>query len=204
VSTPGSGGPQPPEQDPSQFGQAWGQQPPAGPPQGGQQPWGGAPQQPGQPGQQWGAPQQPGQPQQWGAPQQPGQPGQPWGAPQGPGGAQAVGQPQKPKRKVLQIVLAVLAAIVVLGALSTFLGAGDPEVGDCLHEKSLTEYETVDCDSDDAQYRVEGTDEDMTYNELEDAVANETACSSVDDWTYALWLGEDEDEDGKVFCTTDV
>jgi hypothetical protein len=46
VSTPGAGGPQPPEHDPGQAGRSagWGRQPPAGSPAGwGQQPPAGAP-----------------------------------------------------------------------------------------------------------------------------------------------------------------
>jgi len=181
VSTPGSGGPQPPEQDPSQQGQpaSWGQQPPAGQPYPGQQPPAGA--------------------QPWGTPQQPGQPafGQ-------PAGAQAFGEPQKPKRKWLPIVGGIVALLVVLGALSTFLGGGEPKVGDCLKEESATQYKTVDCDSDDAQYKVEGTDEDMTYNELGDAVNDDSACPDVDNWSVALWIGDKEDEDGHVYCASDV
>jgi hypothetical protein len=191
VSTPGAGGPQPPEQDPSQSGQPanWGQQPPAGQFQPGQEPQ----QQP------WGAAQPPaGQP-------YPGQ--QPWGAAQPPAGAPAFGQPQqpeKPKRKWLPIVGGIVALIVVLGGLSTFLGGGEPEVGDCLHEESGSEYKTVDCGSADAQYKVEGKDRDMTYQELGDAVNDDSACSGVANWTVALWIGQDEAKDGHVYCASDV
>jgi hypothetical protein len=183
VSTPGAGGPQPPEQDPHQSGQPanWGQQPPAGQPFTGQQP-----QQP------WGAPQQPGGPQAFG--QQPGGV-QPFGQPQ---------QPEKPKRKWLPIIGGLVALIVVLGALTTFLGGGEPEVGDCLKAESSTEFSTVGCDSDDAQYRVEGTDQDMTYAEMEAAVNEDSACPDVENWTVALWVGEDETKDGHVYCVTDA
>ena len=202
MSTPGSGGPQPPEQDPSQQGQpaSWGQQPPVGQPYPGQQPPAGQP----YPGQQPPAGAQP-----WGTPQQPGQPafGQPaFGQPAfgQPAGAQAFGEPQKPKRRWLPIVGGIVALLVVFGALSTFLGGGEPKVGDCLEQDGATQYKTVDCDSDDAQFKVEGTDEDMTYNELGDAVNDDSACPDVDNWSVALWIGDDEDEDGHVYCASDV
>ena len=97
-----------------------------------------------------------------------------------------------------------MALVVVFGLLRTFLGAGDPEVGDCLQQSGLSEFETVDCDSAEAQYRVEGTDEDMTYGEMESRVNDDSACPDVNNWTVALWVGEDEAEEGKVFCVTDV
>ena len=197
MSTPGSGGPQPPEQDPSQSGQPWGQQPPAGPPQ------------PGQPQQPWGAPQQPGQPQQFGAPQQP---GQPWGAPQGPGtpqgpgGAQAFGQPQPEpakRNKLLPIIGGLVALVVAASLLFSLFGGGDPEVGDCIQQQSFTEVEVVDCDSDDADYEVLGTDGEMTGTEFQAASA-EDLCTDVSGTTGIFWLGDDEEEDGKVYCAGSV
>jgi hypothetical protein len=213
VSTPGSGGPQPPEQDPSQPGRpgGWGQQPPAGQPYPGQQPVGqpypgqqpvGQPypgQQPvGQPypGQQPAAGQQP-----WGTPQQPGTP-----PPFGGSGAQAYGQPaapQKPKRRWLPIVGGVIALIVVLGALANFLGAGDPEVGDCIQQTGDSDFTTVDCDSSDAERKVVGVDDDMTGDEFRDAPA-EQLCVDFPETTFVLWSGSDESKDGHVYCTTDV
>jgi hypothetical protein len=221
VSTPGSGGPQPPEQDPSQPGQpaGWGQQPPAGQPYPGQQPTG-EPYagQPGQPypgqqppaGQSWGAPQQPGYPQQPGFGQpgypQPGYPQQP-GTPQpfGATGAQAFGAPapQKPKRKWLPIVGGVIALIVVLSVLTNVLGGGDPKVGDCIQQTGDSDFETVDCDSSDAERKVVGIDDDMTGDEFRDAPA-EQLCTDFPDTTFVLWSGSDESEDGHVYCTTDV
>jgi hypothetical protein len=225
VSTPGSGGPQPPEQDPSQPGQpaGWGQQPPAG------QPYPGPQQSVGQP---YPGPQQPvGQP--YPGPQQPvGQPypgpqpagesypgqqppaGQPWGAPPPPGapqpfgatGAQAFGQPdapQKPKRKWLPIVGGIVALLVVLGALTSFLGGGDPKVGDCIQQTGDSDFTTVDCDSSDAERKVVGVDQDMTGDAFRDAPA-EGLCTDFPETTFVLWSGSDESEDGHVYCTTDV
>jgi hypothetical protein len=214
VSTPGSGGPQPPEQDPSQSGQpaGWGQQPPAGQPYPGQQPVGqpypgqqpvGQPypgQQPiGQqpyPGQQPPAGQQP-----WGTPQQPGTP-----PPFGGTGAQAYGQPaapQKPRRRWLPIVGGVIALVVVLGALANFLGGGDPKVGDCIQQTGDSDFTTVDCDSSDAERKVVGVDDDMTGDEFRDAPA-EQLCVDFPETTFVLWSGSDESKNGHVYCTTDV
>jgi hypothetical protein len=197
VSTPGPGGPQPPEQDPRQPGQpaSWGQQPPAGQPYPGQ-PYPGQQPPAGQP---WGAPQQPGYPQA-GYPQQPGTP-QPFGAT----GAQAFGAPapQKPKRRWLPIVGGVIALIVVLSALTNLLGGGDPKVGDCIQQTGDSNFETVDCDSSDAERKVVGIDDDMTGDEFRDAPA-EQLCTDFPDTTFVLWSGSDESEDGHVYCTTDV
>jgi hypothetical protein len=178
VSTPGAGGPQPPEQDPSQPAQPTaGQQPPAG------QPWGPPPQQ------------------QWSAQQQPQQPQQPWGAPQPPAG-QAFGQPEKPKRKWLPIVGGLVALIVVLGVLSSFLGAGDPEVGDCVKPDGLS-FETVGCDDDEAAAKIIGTDADMTGEEFDAADVN-GLCTDYANATSVLWYGTSNDEEGQVYCAEDL
>jgi hypothetical protein len=190
VSTPGSGGPQPPEQDPSQPGQpaGWGQQPPAGQPYPGPQPAGES-----YPGQQPPA----GQP--WGAPPQPGAP-QPFGAT----GAQAFGQldaPQKPKRKWLPIVGGIVALLVVLGALSSFLGVGDPEVGDCVKPDGLS-FEMVGCDDDEARAKIIGTEADMTGDEFE-AADIDALCTDYANATSVLWYGTSNDDEGQVYCAED-
>ncbi|WP_369139021.1 LppU/SCO3897 family protein [Modestobacter versicolor] len=200
MSTPGSGGPQPPEQTPGQSGGAagWGQQPPAGQPYPGQQP-----QQP------WGTPGQQPPAEGYGQPA-----GQPYGAPQfgaqpdggQPGGATPFGQPAepaKPKRKWLPILGGVLALLVVLGALTTFLGAGDPEVGDCIQQTDASEFDVVDCDSEDAQYKIEGTDAEMTGDEF-NAAEDASLCEDVPSTTFVLWSGTDESKDGNVYCASDV
>jgi hypothetical protein len=172
VSTPGAGGPQPPEQDPSQPAQPgnFGQQPPAGQP--------------------------------WGAPQQP---QQPWGAPQ-PAGPQGFGQPQqpaKPTRKWVPIVGGIVVLIVALFALTSFLGGGAPEVGDCIHQTGSSEYETVDCDSDDSDFKIVGIDEDMTGEEFDATDVNEL-CLDHATATSVLWYGTSNDEDGSVYCAEDA
>ena len=194
MSTPGSG-PQPPEQNPGQPGQGAGrgQQPPTGQPV---------------PGQPWDAPQGAAGQQPWGAPQ-PDQPGQqPWGAPPagqqpwGATGAQAYGQPEQPAKKSrtwLPIVGGVLVLLVVLALLSTFLGGGDPEVGDCVTPDGNS-FATVDCDSDDAQEEIVGTDDDLTGEEFYASDPNEL-CLDYPTATSVLWWGSEQDEDGKVYCS---
>ena len=185
MSTPGAGGPQPPEQDPSQPGGAagWGQQPPAG-----QQPWGPPPGQPWGPppaGQPWGPP--PGQPQQFGPPQQFGQ----------PAGASAFGRPEK-RSRLWPVLGGVVGLVVVLGALVSFLGSGDPEIGDCVKPDG-TSFEPIACDDDQAQARIVGTDDDMTGDAF-DAADPDELCTEVPSATAVLWWGTADDEDGKVYC----
>ena len=211
MTTPGSG------DQPQNPGQGWGQQPPSGPDQPGQTPPAGQqwsapsdqPQQPGQtqqfgqpgqPQQPYGQPQQPyGQPQQFGQPQQPGQPGQqPWGA--------TGAQPQQPAKKsglarILPIVAGVVAVIVVGFLVRGFLGGGAPEVGDCVNQSGSDGYEVVDCDSSDAQYRIFGTDDDMTEAEFQadpDTCQAAATASNITDGV-SLWYGTSGDT-GKVFC----
>ncbi|SCX56690.1 hypothetical protein SAMN03159343_3480 [Klenkia marina] len=199
MTTPGSGD-QPHNPGPNS-GQGWGQQPPSGSDQPGQTPSGqqwsapqGQPQQPGQP-QQFGQPGQPGQPQQFGQPGQPGQ--QPWGAP----GA----QPQQPQKKsglarILPVIAGVVAVIVVGFLVRGFLGGGAPEVGDCVKSDGAS-YDVVDCDSDDAEYRIFGTDDDMTESEFRADVDTCQAAATQNNITdgVSLWYGNTGDK-GEVFC----
>ena len=202
MTTPGPGGPQSPEQDPAQSGQPqnWGQQPPAGQPAAGQ-PFPGQQPPAGQPfGEQPPAGQQP-----WGAAQQPTPGQQPWGAAQQPSGAQAFGQPQqpaKPKRKVLSIIGGLVAAVVVFGVLSTFLG-GDPEVGECVKAEGFNDISTVDCDSDEATLKIIGVGDEMTGDEF-DATPGEELCADFPEATDVLWYGSTDDGDGTVYCATGV
>lgn len=218
MTTPGSG-----DQPPQNPGQGWGQQPPSGP----QGP--GAPQ-PGPADQQWappgGQPQQPGQ--QFGQPgQQPyGQPGQqpygqagqqPYGQPgqQGPGqqpwgGQQFSGEAPKKERPAWQKRLPLVAgAIVVALVVALFrngvFGGGAPEVGDCVQASGSDGYEVVDCDSSDAQFRIFGTDDDMT--EVEFTTDPDTCLEAAQEAGAtdgrALWYGE-TGETGQVFCAETI
>ncbi len=183
MSTPG--GPQPPEQDPDQPGQprGWGQQPPPGR---GQQP---------PPGQPWGPPP--------GRGQQP-PPGQPWGPPPG-SGAQAFGQldPQKKRpRRWLTLLGPVLVVLVVLLSLVQFLGGGDPETGDCIQQSGDSDFETVDCGSDEAEYRIVGTDADMTGITFDLTDPGEL-CLDFPEATAVFWYGSSSESDGTVYCAVD-
>jgi hypothetical protein len=184
VSTPGPGGMQPPEQDPNRPGQpaSWGQHPPADRSAGWgqQQPPAGQPHPGQQPPQPWGAPQQPGQPQGFGQPE----------------------QPVKPRRTWLPIVGGVVGLIVVLSALGSFLGAGDPEIGDCV-EPDGSSFEKVDCNDDAAQAKIVGTDDDMTGVAF-DATDVDELCTEVPSATVVLWSGTSDEDNGKVFCAEPV
>lgn len=218
MSTPGRGSPQPPEQDPHQPGQpgpwgqqppaGWGQQPPAGEPAGWGQPPGGQPQ---AGSSAWSGQQPDGrenvtQPQQFGpgqfGPPQLGQPqfGQPqFGQPQyAP--PQGVAR-QKPKRKWLPIVAGVVGLIVVLNLVRGLM-AGDPEGGDCIRQTEQSGLDTVDCSSDEAEFRILGTDADMTGEEF-DATDPDELCGDFAEATSVFWYGSDE-SDGTVYCAEDV
>ncbi len=198
MTTPPGSGDQP--QNP---GQGWGQQPPSGPQGPGQTPgdqpqqgqWAAPGDQPQQP-QQFGQPGQPGQPQQFAQPGQPGQ--QPWGAP---------GQPAQPEKKkstlarLIPIVGGVVAFIVVGILVRSFLGGGVPEAGDCTND-SITQLEVVDCDSAEASYRVAGTVDDVSENELAN---NPQLC--LDDYPNSLAYAvteTDPDEKGTGICLEPV
>jgi hypothetical protein len=182
VTTPGPGGPQPPEQDPAQSGQpqGWGQQPPAGQPV---------------PGQQFPGAQFPGQ--------QPPAGQQPWGAPQ-PGGAQAFGQPQpaKTNRTWVPIVLGVVLVLAVIGLALTFLGGNSAEAGDCVND-APDEIGVVDCDSDEAAFEVAGVLEDVSQNDMN----GETICNEWPETVYIAWEGSDTDDldaEGTGYCLTEL
>ena len=197
MTTPGSNGP--------------GEQPPGGPAGWGQP--GGAPQQPGavpppppgQPGQfpQGQYPPQQGQPGQFPqghyAPQQ-GQPGQ---YPPGQGWAPAPAAKGN-NGKLLAIAGAVLAVVVIAVLAFAFLGAGDPEPGDCLREDGQ-ELAIVDCDDSDAAYRLVGIQEgEQSYDEY--LADPETCAAFLPESTQSFWVGEDGDTTGQgvVYCVAAV
>ncbi|GHE08200.1 LppU/SCO3897 family protein [Klenkia taihuensis] len=196
----GPGAPQPGAQGspqsgtPGEQGQQWA--PPGGQQQPGQQGWG----QPGQPGQpqQFGQPGQPGQAQQFGQPGQPGQ--QPWGGQQFSGEAPKKERPAWQKRLPL-VAGAVVVAIVIALFRNGIFGGGLPEAGDCT-DNSITNLQVVDCDSDEAAYRVAGTVDDVSGNELQN---NPNLC--LDQWpdSAAYAVSEtDPDEKGTGICLEPV
>ena len=182
-------------------------------------PSGHQPGQPGEPGQygeaaQHGQPAQPGQygqGAQYGQPAQPGQPYQPFdqsGAPGQPvggwmppqGGATPYGQPEQKggaAKKVLLAVGGVLVALVAVGLLFTMLGAGDPEVGDCVANFAGEEVEVVDCDAAEAEGRIVGIDEqELDYQEFMD----QEVCLEFETAVGAIWVGADEAQPGTIYC----
>jgi hypothetical protein len=93
----------------------------------------------------------------------------------------------------------VVGLVVVLALLRSLLSGGDPEVGDCLQQTGSGTFDTVDCDSDDAGFRILGTDEDMTGAEFEATDPN-TLCDDFAESTRVFWYGSDDDSDGAVYC----
>ncbi|RBY97924.1 hypothetical protein DQ237_03245 [Blastococcus sp. TF02-8] len=155
-------------------------------------------QQPGQPGQ----PFEQGQP---GQPYQPlgQQPGQPAGAWTPPGGATPAGEPaKKPSaaKKILPAVGAVaIAGVLFAGNNSDWFGLTGIKVDDCV--TGGTEIEEVDCDSDDAEAKVVGIeDEEMSFD---DAQQSEETCLDFETADSFLWEGAEDDstsEPGKIYC----
>ncbi|MCW2584259.1 MAG: hypothetical protein JWQ53_3049 [Klenkia sp.] len=185
MTTPGPNDPigsGPRDPNAGQSGQGWGQQPPpAGPPQPGQ-----PPQQFGQQGPQGG----------FGQDQQ----GQPWAG----AGASGQGpvQPEKPSwKKRLPLVIGAVVVALALALGRNLLGGGEPEVGDCT-DASPTQLEVVDCDSDEAAYRVAGVLEDVSQNDLE---GDQTLCTTdyPDSVAYAV-TETDPAEQGTGFCLESI
>ncbi len=136
--------------------------------------------------------------------QAPGQvPGQPHGASAGPGWT----PPEQKKSgagKWIGIGAAVLALIVVAVLALAFLGGGDPEAGDCLKDDG-GELTVVDCDDDEAAYRVVGVQEgEQTFEEYQ--ADPETCADFLEETTQSFWVGENGDETGEgvVYCVTDA
>jgi hypothetical protein len=173
--------PGPPGPDPhAQGGNPQPGQPPY-PPQGQQPPYPPQGQQPPYPPQG----QQPGYPQQGGFPP--------------PGGPQYGQQPASsgaPKWLIPVIGGVILVvAVVVLAAL--FLGSTTPEAGDCLRQASAEELEIVDCDSDDAEFRVIGIQDGQQTQE--EYFADPETCAEFPETLQAFWV-EDSDGQGTVYC----
>lgn len=161
--TPSSGGAYP--------GQPYGAMPPAG------QPYGAVP----PAGQPYPGPDQPGQPYPY-APQQypPGQLPPRKGRKRGRG------------RLISLIVLAVMiAGGSVVGYLRSQSSPQNARVGDCIHYASESDNTVVDCNSDQAQYRVERRVDS----------SSKTACDSVDDADVTLY-SMDNDKHPFTLCVS--
>jgi hypothetical protein len=82
--------------------------------------------------------------------------------------------------------------------LISFLGGGDPEVGDCVKPDGAS-FEKVDCEDSDAEAKIVGTDDDMTGTAF-DAADPADLCTEIPSTTVVLWSGTDNEENGHVYC----
>jgi hypothetical protein len=125
------------------------------------------------------------------------QPGQPAWQPPAP-------QPeQKSRGKKLLAIGGPIAAAAVVGVASMtgLFGAGDPEVGDCVKATGTDTWDVVDCDSQEAQWKVVGEDEkQITYPEFQHS---SEICSAFPTAEYSLWVGPDGMQ-GTVYCAEPV
>lgn len=121
------------------------------------------------------------------------------------GATPPAGQGTSSKKKWLGIAGGlVVAGAVGAGALGLF-GGGASEVGDCITTTSETDYETVDCGSDDAQFKIIGIDDqEMTYKDFEDAPVEDICVDFADETEYALWEGDMVTEPGTIYCAGPV
>jgi hypothetical protein len=130
------------------------------------------------------------------------QPGhQPDGAWTPPQGAQQA-EPEKKSGAKKWAALAGSAAVVLVGGAYTLTGGfgiGDPKVGDCVHPIGETDFEVVDCDSSDAQYKIVGIeDEKQTEDEF---MADPDTCIEFATTEYAFWQSSGLiTEKGAVYC----
>jgi hypothetical protein len=143
---------------------------------------------PGVPAAQYPAPQYP-------APQYP--------APQYP--APPAGQGPSSRKKWLGIAGGVVVAGAVGANALGLFGSGTSEVGDCIATTSETDYETVDCDAKEAEFRIIGIDDqEMTYSDFEDAPIEDICVDFADRTEYALWEGDMITEPGTIYCAGPV
>jgi hypothetical protein len=134
------------------------------------------------------------------------QPGQQPGAWTPPGGATPAGAPtgKSGLRKALPIVGSLAVAGVLGASAFGMFGRSEPEVGDCVKGGGGgSEFESVDCGSDEAENRVVGIEEEqMTYDEF----MAEKVCTAFENAMSAIWFGpaDDDGADGTVYCAEPV
>ena len=135
----------------------------------------------------------------------PAQPGTPQGAFAAPDPAQA--QPETKKSGTKKWAsLAGTIAVAGVGAAYTLTGGfgiGDPKVNDCVHMKSETDFEVVECSSDQADAKVIGIeDEKKTEKEF---MADDNFCSACDEAEAGLWYQNGMiTEKGTVYCVVSL
>ncbi len=129
-------------------------------------------------------------------------------APQHPapqGATPPAGQGTSSKKKWLGIAGGVVVAGAVGATALGLFGGGSSEVGDCIKTTSETDYETVDCGSDEAQFKIVGIDDqEMTYKDFEEAPVEDICVDFVDQTEYALWEGDMVTEPGTIYCAGPV
>jgi hypothetical protein len=132
------------------------------------------------------------------APGQPGTPDGTWAAPQA--------EPEKKNNTKKWVSLAGTVVVVGVGAAYTLTGGfgiGDPKVDDCLHMKSESEFEVVDCDADDADAQVIGIEADkLTEDEF---MADPASCAEFPSAEGAVWSQSGMiTEKGTVYCVVSL
>jgi hypothetical protein len=101
--------------------------------------------------------------------------------------------------------LAIGGAVVVVGvgaaySLTGGFGIGDPKAGDCIQMTSETEFDVVDCGSDEAEAKIAGIDgQEMTSAEF-DAAPAEDVCTDFATTEFAIWSGDVVTENGTIYC----
>jgi hypothetical protein len=134
-------------------------------------------------------------------------PGQP-GTPEGAWAPQNDPQAQPEKKSSTKKWASLAGTVVVVGvggayALTGGFGIGDPKVNDCVHMKSESDFEVVDCDSGDADLKIVGT-EDEKKTEA-DFMADPASCSAFETAEAALWAsGSMITEKGTVYCAASL
>jgi hypothetical protein len=135
---------------------------------------------------------------------EPGQPGTPqgaWAAPQD--APQAAPEKKSGAKKWASLAgTVVVAGVGGAYALTGGFGIGDPKVNDCVQMKGETDFDVVDCDSDQAEYKIVGIhDEELTYPDM---LEDPSVCSAFQTWEVALWIGDMETEPGTIYCSEPV
>ena len=129
-------------------------------------------------------------------------------APRQPEGAwlppQDAAQPESPKKSNRTKVLSAVGTVAVVGigaayTLTGGFGIGAPKVDDCVHLVGENDYELVDCDSSDADYKVVGIEgEKLTEADFRNAA---DTCVDFADAEYAFWESARMiTEKGTVYC----
>jgi hypothetical protein len=100
-------------------------------------------------------------------------------------------------------LLGPVLVVAVVGLSLVRNLTGDPATGDCIQASGSEDFETVDCDSDEAQYRIVGTDEDMTGLSFDLTDANDL-CLDFPQSTAVFWYGTNNADNGTVYCAVDA